>query len=151
MHTIYIGIGSNIGDREKNCIQALELMQKNNILIKKKSGMHETEPWGNVKDQPKFINMAIEADTDKAPEELLATLRNIEQLMGREHKTKWGPRVIDLDILLFDDLVLKKPDLEIPHPLMHKRDFVLAPLCEIAPDVIHPAIGKTIKGILNQL
>lgn len=149
MHTVYIGIGSNIGDRKKNCIQALGLMQKNSIVIKKKSAMHETEPWGNIKNQPKFINMAIEAGTDKFPEELLAALKNIEQLMGREYKTKWGPRVIDLDILLFDDLVLKKPDLEIPHALMHKRDFVLVPLCEIAPDVTHPVIGKTIKEIYN--
>lgn len=151
MHTVYIGIGSNIGDRKKNCIQALELMQKNSIVIKKKSGMHETEPWGNIKNQSKFINMVIEAGTDKSPEKLLAALKNIEQIMGRKNKTKWGPRVIDLDILMFDDLVLKKPELEIPHPSMHKRDFVLIPLCEIASDITHPVIGKTIKEILNQL
>ena len=89
---------------------------------------------GGVKDQPKFINIAIEAETDKKPEELLRILKEIEKEFGRTETVKWGPRVIDLDILFYDDLILKTPDLEIPHPLLHEREFVLKPLCEIAPD-----------------
>ncbi|MBU4319949.1 MAG: 2-amino-4-hydroxy-6-hydroxymethyldihydropteridine diphosphokinase, partial [Nitrospinae bacterium] len=101
-------------------------------------------PWG-VKDQPKFINMAIEAETDKKPEELLRVLEEIEKEIGRTETVKWGPRVIDLDILFYDDLILKTQDLEIPHPLMHERAFVLKPLCEIAPDKRHPVTEKTVK------
>ncbi|MDP3049288.1 MAG: 2-amino-4-hydroxy-6-hydroxymethyldihydropteridine diphosphokinase [Thermodesulfovibrionales bacterium] len=140
----YISIGSNLGDREENCRQAIKLIEKNGIVVKKQSLMYETEPWG-VKDQPKFINMAIEAETDKKPEELLRVLEEIEKEIGRTETVKWGPRVIDLDILFYDDLILKTPDLEIPHPLLHEREFVLKPLCEIAPDKKHPVTGKTVK------
>ncbi|MCG2709811.1 MAG: 2-amino-4-hydroxy-6-hydroxymethyldihydropteridine diphosphokinase [Thermodesulfovibrionales bacterium] len=140
----YISIGSNLGDREENCRQAIKLIEKNGIVVKKQSLMYETEPWG-VKDQPKFINMAIEAETDKKPEELLRVLEEIEKEIGRTETVKWGPRVIDLDILFYDDLILKTQDLEIPHPLMHERAFVLKPLCEIAPDKRHPVTEKTVK------
>jgi len=140
----YISIGSNLGDREENCRQAIKLIEKNGIVVKKQSLMYETEPWG-VKDQPKFINMAIEAETDKKPEELLRVLKEIEKEIGRTESVKWGPRVIDLDILFYDDLILKIPGLEIPHPLLHEREFVLKPLCEIAPDKKHPITGKTVK------
>lgn len=144
MAIAYISIGSNLGDREENCRQAIKLIEKNGIVVRKQSRMYETEPWG-VKDQPKFINMAIEAETDKKPEELLRVLEEIEKEIGRTETVKWGPRVIDLDILFYDDLILKIPGLEIPHPLLHKREFVLKPLCEIAPDKKHPVTGKTVK------
>ncbi len=140
----YIGIGSNLGNREDNCKEAIRLLKENGIVVKKQSSMYETEPWG-VKDQPKFINMAIEIETDKKPEELLSVLKNIEKQIGRTETIKWGPRIIDLDILLYDDLILDLPELKIPHPLMHERDFVLKPLSEIAPDKRHPVIGKTVK------
>lgn len=150
MSIVYISIGSNLGDREENCKQAVRLLQANGILIKKQSSMYETEPWG-VKDQPKFINMAIEAETDKKPEELLRILKEIEKEIGRSETIKWGPRVIDLDILFYDNLILKTPDLEIPHPLLHERDFVLKPLCDIAPDKKHPVTGTTVKEMLKNL
>ena len=144
MAIAYISIGSNLGDREENCKQALRLLQANGILIKKQSRMYETEPWG-IKDQPKFINMAIETETDKKPEELLRVLKEIEKEIGRTETTKWGPRIIDLDILFYDDLILKIPGIEIPHPLLHEREFVLKPLCEITPDKKHPVTGKTVR------
>ncbi|MCX5718245.1 MAG: 2-amino-4-hydroxy-6-hydroxymethyldihydropteridine diphosphokinase [Nitrospirae bacterium] len=150
MSTAYIGIGSNIGNREDNCQKAIKLIEKNGIAVRKQSSMYETEPWG-IKDQPKFINMAIDVETDKKPEELLRILKEIEKEIGRTETTKWGPRVIDLDILFYDDLILKTDNLEIPHPLMHERDFVLKPLSEIAPDKRHPVTGKTVKKMLNQL
>ena len=112
--------------------------------------MYETEPWG-IKDQPKFINMAIETETDKKPEELLRVLKEIEKEIGRTETTKWGSRVIDLDILFYDDLILKTQALEIPHPLLHERAFVLKPLCDIAPDKKHPVTGKTVKEMIENL
>ena len=150
MSIVYIGIGSNLGDREGNCKQALRLLQANGILIKKQSQMYETEPWG-VKDQPKFLNMAVEVETDKKPEELLRVLKEIEKEIGRKETVKWGPRVIDLDIIFYDDLILKTETLEIPHPLLHERDFVLKPLCEIAPDKKYPVTGKTVKEMAASL
>jgi 2-amino-4-hydroxy-6-hydroxymethyldihydropteridine diphosphokinase len=150
MAIAYISIGSNLGDREKNCAHAIKLLKENGIVVKKQSSMHETKPWG-VKDQPKFINMAIEVETDKKPEELLRVLKEIEKESGRKETIKWGPRVIDLDILFYDALILKTPDLEIPHPLLHEREFVLKPLCEIAPDKKHPVSGKTIGELYKEV
>jgi len=144
MSIVYISIGSNLGDREENCRQAINLIEKNGIAVRKQSRMYETEPWG-IKDQPKFINMAVEAETDKKPEKLLRILKEIEKEIGRTETTKWGPRVIDLDILFYDNLILKIPGLEIPHPLIQEREFVLKSLCEIAPDKKHPVTGKTVK------
>ena len=150
MSIAYIGIGSNIGNREENCKLAIRLLKENGIRVKKQSGMFETEPWG-VKDQPKFINMAIEIETGKKPEELLGILKNIERHIGRPETIKWGQRVIDLDILLYSDLIIETPQLEIPHPFMHEREFVLKPLAEIAPHKKHPVSGKTIKEMLDCL
>ena len=144
MSIIYISIGSNIGDREENCRKAIKLLKENGIALKRESSLYETEPWG-VKNQPKFINMAIEVETDKEPEELLRVLKEIEIEIGRKETVKWGPRVIDLDIIFYDDLILKTENLEIPHPLLHERDFVLKPLCEIAPEKKHPVTGKMVK------
>lgn len=150
MPKVYIGIGSNIGNREENCQKALELIIKSGIKVKKCSSMIETEPWG-VKEQPRFINMAIEIETELNPEELLGLLKKIEGTLGRRQTTRWGPREIDLDILLYDDMILKTPELEIPHPLLHKREFVLQPLAEIAPDKIHPVFKKSVKELLLNL
>ncbi len=150
MSTVYISIGSNLGDREDNCRKAIKFLKENGIAVKKQSSMHETEPWG-VKAQPKFINMAIEVETDKKPEELLRVLEEIEKEIGRTETVKWGPRVIDLDILFYDDLILKIPGIEIPHPLLHEREFVLKPLCEIAPNKKHPITGKTVKEMIENL
>ncbi len=148
--TVYIGIGSNIGDREFNCRDAIRKMQEREINIKKKSSMYETEPWG-LKEQPKFINMVVEAETHLSPEELLKTLKDIEKEMGRTEAIKWGPRIIDLDILFYNDILIDMETLHIPHPLLHKRDFVLVPLCEIAPEKVHPVLKKSIRQLKEAL
>lgn len=158
MATVYIGIGSNLGDRQKNCLRAIELLQKRGIVVTKQSSLYETEPWG-YKDQPQFINMAIEIETEFNPKELLMVLKNIEREIGREESLRWGPRKVDLDILLFDTIILTdiltdiltEDSLEIPHPLLHKRDFVLKPLCEIASDIHHPLLKMSIGNLLQQL
>jgi len=150
MHIAYIGIGSNLGNREENCERAINLLMKNEITVTKRSSMIETEPWG-VKDQPKFINMAVETETGLKPDALLRLLKKIEVEVGRLPASHWSPRIIDLDILLYDDTIMKTSDLEIPHPHMSERIFVLKPLAEIAPDKIHPVLGKSIKNLLKEL
>jgi len=145
---VYIGIGSNLGQREENCRKALRIMEEHGIVIKKMSSFYETEPWG-VKNQPWFINMVVEAETDLKPEELLKVLKKIEREMGREETFKWGPRSIDLDILFYNSKVIDTEELKIPHPYITVRNFVLKPLAEIAPHFIHPVIGKTIKELLE--
>lgn len=147
MPVVFIGIGSNLGDREGNCLRSIELMRQRGIAVIRQSSLYETEPWG-VTEQPKFINMAVEAETSLAPRQLLNALKEIERQMGRTVTEKWGPRVIDLDILFYDDMIVDEPDLKIPHPLIAEREFVLRPLCEIAPDLKHPVTGRTIKEML---
>jgi 2-amino-4-hydroxy-6-hydroxymethyldihydropteridine diphosphokinase len=148
MAIVYIGIGSNLGDRHKNCIRAVELLKESGLAVTKQSSVHETAPWG-VKEQPAFLNMAVEIETGLAPAELLGLLKKTEKDMGRQETVKWGPRIIDLDILLYDDITLKTGTLTIPHPLMHKREFVLVPLAELAEDLIHPVLKKKIGDLLQ--
>ncbi len=147
MPVAYLGLGCNLGDRRANCLNAIRLLKDKGITVTKESSLYETEPWG-YKEQLAFINMAVEIKTDMSPRELLVNLKDIERKMGRIETVRWGPRLIDIDILLYDDLILDEPDLEIPHPLMHKRDFILQPLSEIAPDVIHPVLNKRIRDLL---
>ena len=149
MQMVYLGIGSNIGGRENNCLRAISLLGENGLKITKRSAMYETEPWG-VKDQPRFINMAVEAETDVSPRDLLALIKKIESEMGRRTGKKWGPRVIDIDILMYENIQMNEVDLSIPHSLMHEREFVLRPLSEIAPDKIHPVLCKTIRELLDR-
>ena len=148
MAIVYIGLGSNLGDRQRNCLRVIELLGQNGLLVVKQSSMHETKPWG-VTEQPEFVNMAVEVVTDLAPVKLLEILKKIEKDMGRQDTIKWGPRIIDLDILLYNDIILKTDSLTIPHPLMHERAFVLGPLSEIAGDFIHPVLKKSISGLLK--
>lgn len=150
MSTVYIGIGSNLGDREGNCLRAVKLLSEDGLIVRKQSSLYETEPWG-LKDQPEFINMAIEAETGLEPLKLLELLKNIEKQMGRDESVRWGPRVIDLDILFYNDMVIDTPEFRIPHPLMHERDFVLKPLAEIAPEKEHPVVKKTVREMLSGL
>jgi 2-amino-4-hydroxy-6-hydroxymethyldihydropteridine diphosphokinase len=146
----FIGIGSNLGNRKENCRSALRLISEKAGSLIKQSSMYETQPWG-VEDQPEFINMAVEIETPAEPAVLLSILKGIEQELGRKETSRWGPRPIDLDILFYNDLVIDTPDLRIPHPLMHLREFVLRPLSEIAPDKVHPVLKKTVKELLSEL
>jgi len=150
MSVAYIGVGSNLGDRAFNCKQAIGLLRQKGTTVSKESSLYETKPWG-VRDQPLFLNMAIEIETDLKPFELLRTLKDIEKKMGRDETFLWGPRIIDLDILLYDNNIVDEKGLRIPHPHMQDREFVLRPLCEIAGDVIHPSLLLSIGELLQRL
>lgn len=126
------------------------MLGEKGIRVVKMSSVYETAPWG-VEDQPGFMNMAVAAVTDLGPHELLDALKDIEKKMGREETARWGPRVIDLDILIYEGLVVEGPRLTIPHPGMHERGFVLGPLNEIAPGAVHPRLGKTIEELYKGL
>lgn len=142
---IFIGLGTNIGDKLANLRMALEEISKNAIILKK-SHVYKTAPWGYL-DQDDFNNMAIEIEADLSPEELLDTLKSAEQNLGRVETFRYGPRMIDMDILLYRDEILETDRLSVPHPRMIERAFVLAPLAEIAPDALHPIIGLTISEL----
>lgn len=138
MPTTYLALGSNIGDREKNLREAIHLLRESALQITKISSIYETEPVDYL-EQPWFLNAVLEAQTNLPAAELLATLRNIESQMGSKKAFAKGPRLIDLDILLYDDVTIDTPDLQIPHPRMLQRNFVLVPLAEIAPTLRHPS------------
>lgn len=144
-HVVYLGLGSNLGERARNLEESLEKIAEW-ASIEKKSGIYETEPWG-LKKQPKFLNQVVKARTRLAPLELLSALKKIERRMGRKKSVKYGPRVIDVDILFFDNLIMKTEPLTIPHPLLTQRAFVLVPLEEIAPNHLHPVEGKKIREL----
>ena len=146
MAVVYLGIGSNLGDKKNNCLKSLDRLSKRGVTITKKSAFYETKPWG-VEEQPDFVNMTIEAETEISPEGLLDLLKGIEKEMGRRDVMRWGPRLIDLDILLYDDRTIQSESLIIPHPMLHKRDFVLLPLTEIAPEAVHPVLKITISEL----
>jgi 2-amino-4-hydroxy-6-hydroxymethyldihydropteridine diphosphokinase len=149
MSIAYIGIGSNLGKRELNCFQTIELIKSSLGIVEACSSIYETKAWGVV-EQSDFINMAIKLITSYEPLTLLHRLKGIEKTMGREKTFRWGPRVIDLDILFYDNLTVVTPELIIPHPGLHERLFVLKPMMEIAPYVIHPGLNKTIQQLYEE-
>ena len=148
--SIYIALGTNLGDKEKNLKEALGYLIQKGITVCKVSDFIETEPYG-VTDQPDFLNAVAEVRTEKSPAELLQVLLQIEQEMGRKRIRRWGERNIDLDLLLYDDRIIDLPDLKVPHPDMQNRDFVLRPLSQIAPEAVHPVLGKTIGQLWEDL
>ncbi len=153
--TAFLGLGSNIGDRAKN-LETAELLISGmeGVDVMSSSSLYETEPVG-VTDQPRFLNGALKIETTISPEELIVRLKEIEREMGRGDTVRWGPRFIDIDILLFEDLVIETAvdgmELIIPHPEMACRSFVLVPLAEIAPDAVHPVLKKDVDELLDDL
>lgn len=146
---VYLGLGSNLGKKRQNIRKAINQISYISE-IQKISSLYETKPEG-IENQPFFINSVIKIKTSLSPFLLLDNLISIEEKLGRIKTVKWGPRIIDIDILLYENLVLQDEKLIIPHPLLYKRIFVLLPLNEIAADVIHPVIKKTIKVLLEDL
>ncbi len=152
MHRVYIGLGSNLGDRKANIREAEEkLTALPNTRIVKASSLYESEPLGNAKTW--FVNSVLEIETDFEPDELLKRTKAIETAMGRKRVKgkRWGSRIIDLDLLLFDNQTVNKRNLKLPHPEMQKRRFVLLPLSELAPHITHPQLGTTISELLGGL
>ena len=146
-HTAYVALGSNLGDKEGNLRRALELLEERGVEVVRASSFICTEPYG-VTDQPQFLNGVCQVRTSLAPLALLHILLAIEQEMGRVRLRHWGERNIDLDLLLYEDVVMDTPELTLPHPDMQNRDFVLLPLAEIAPEIIHPTLQKTIHELV---
>jgi len=157
MHTAYIGIGSNLGDRQKNCLEAVRLVGENSkVKVVAVSSWRETSPLAEIQNPrskiPMYVNGAIKIETDLGPEELLVFLQEAEQKLGRIRTgRKWEARTMDLDILFYDDLLIDTPTLKMPHPELHKRMFVLEPLCDIEPEFVHPVLGMSIRQLKEKL
>jgi 2-amino-4-hydroxy-6-hydroxymethyldihydropteridine diphosphokinase len=145
-HIIYLALGSNMEDRLANLKQAITALPPQTV-VKKKSRVYETPPWG-YEDQPKFLNQVLMGKTYLEPEPLLRHLKRLEVALGRKATFRNGPRLIDIDILFYDDLVLETPDLILPHPRLHERGFVLLPMMDIAPDLVHPVKKKSVREMM---
>jgi 2-amino-4-hydroxy-6-hydroxymethyldihydropteridine diphosphokinase len=148
-HTVYLALGSNMGTRLANLKNAISNLTPQ-MNVKAKSRVYETAPWGFT-DQPPFLNQVIQAETYLEPEPLLYHLKRLETALGRVANFQNGPRLIDIDILFFDDLVLDSPVVQIPHPRVHERAFVLTPLADLTPALVHPVLNKSVSTLLMSL
>lgn len=146
-HTVYLALGTNLGDRLENLRAATGALAPQ-VTVGAMSPVYETEPWGYA-DQPAFLNMIVRAETELSPAVLLAHLKEREQTLGRAPSFRNGPRLIDLDVLFYDDLILDTPPLTIPHPRLHERAFVLIPLNDLAPRLVHPLLRRSVEQLLE--
>jgi 2-amino-4-hydroxy-6-hydroxymethyldihydropteridine diphosphokinase len=149
MNEVYLGLGSNLGDRLLNLNKAIELLSEK-IQILKKSKIYVSKAVGYT-DQPDFYNMVLYGKTDLSPKELFNFIKDVEKNVGRVYRFHWGPREIDIDILFYNDLVYKSDKLNIPHPRLHERDFVLLPLIELNPKLFHPVLNKRVSDLKGSM
>lgn len=150
MKKIFLGLGTNLGDREHNLREAIIKIEEHIGKVVNSSSVYETAPWG-FDSEDDFLNMVVSVETELSPSEVMKKIVKIESMLGRERdQDRYSSRIIDIDILFYDDLVLKENGLKIPHRLIHERKFVLVPLCELAPDMIHPMLGKSMKVLLGE-
>ncbi len=150
-HHAYIGIGSNLGHKRAHCEKAIsEILNVDRHKLISRSSFYSTRPIGYTA-QDWFVNGVIKIETELGPLDLHQNLKSIELRLGRKETFRWGPRIIDLDLLFFDDLIMEGKNIQIPHPRLHERQFVLIPLSEIAPDLIHPVLKKTVVELLKEI
>ena len=150
MKTIYLSLGSNIGDRETQLREAIRRLNAAEVCVVRRSAVYETEPQ-DVTDQDWFLNAVVEAETELFPMQLLSRTQNIESEMGRRRVRPGGPRSIDIDILLYGKSVIRTPQLEVPHPRLAQRRFVLEPLADLSPELRHPVSGQTVREMLGKI
>lgn len=149
MNRAYLSLGSNEGDRLQWLNKALDMLGEACGIIVKKSSVYETAAWG-ITEQAAFLNMAVLLHTPLTPTGLLESILQIETKLGRQRSVKWGPRTLDIDILLFNNEIINMPSLSVPHPFLQDRRFTLQPLAEIAPEYVHPMLHKTIAALLSE-
>ena len=151
-HVAYLSVGSNMGDRAENCRKGIRLLdEQEHTSVVKSSPFYQTEPVDYL-DQDWFVNGIIQVKTTLSPAKLLETVKGIERQVGRKTGVvRFGPRILDMDIILYDSRIVNQPDIEIPHPRMHKRCFVLKPLCDIDPDIVHPVLQQTMHALLEAI